>query len=121
MKLWMVTAGMSLLVLSACMSGSEMSEGAMEEPTATSVLIGKRIVTGDNYFSFNEDGTMGGMMRGEAVSGSYTATANEICSTYTAPEMLTGREYCSTPVYSGDTVVFNRRDGTTSPVYTIEG
>lgn len=70
-------------------------------------------------FLFNPDGTVGGVFNGAAIDGTYTASASEICSSYTSPAALTGREFCSTPEIDGDTVVFNRRDGTTSQPYTI--
>lgn len=88
--------------------------------TVVGPLIGKRLV-GDNVtFIINADGTMGGTFRGEPVVGTYQANAKESCSSYSSPKSLTGREFCSTPVISGNTVVFNRRDGSKSPVYTIK-
>lgn len=105
----------SVVVLSACDTPSM-------EATAADQLIGKQLVsdTGDTFL-FNSDGTIGGSLRGEAIAGTYTADAAEICSTYTAPEFLVGREFCSTPAMDGDSIIFNRRDGTQSQSYTIGG
>lgn len=93
----------------------------MLSKSAYAPLIGKRLVSEEATFILNTDGTMGGMIRGEAVVGTYKINGDESCSTYTAPEFLTGREFCSVPAFSGNTVVFNRRDGTKSATYTIEG
>ncbi|WP_168797997.1 hypothetical protein [Pacificoceanicola onchidii] len=121
-RLILATAGLALLT--ACddtmMSGGG---GASAEAPATAVtpLIGKTLLS-DNAtvtFIFNDDGTVGGMFRGEAIVGNYSADATEVCSTYEAPEQLTGKEFCSTPAINGSRVVFNRRDGTTSS-YTIQ-
>lgn len=117
MKILSAAAGISLLALSACMSGEDMAE-----PTAADPFVDKRMVTETgNVIILKSDGTVGGMIRNKAVVGTYSADATEICSTYTAPDFLVGKEYCSTPVVTGDTVIFNRRDGSQSPVYTIEG
>lgn len=91
-------------------------------PTVVDPLIGKRLVAGeDTVFIIKADGTMGGTLRGDPIVGTYSANTQETCSTYTAPAQLVGREFCSIPVITGDTVVFQRRDGTTSPVYEIRG
>ncbi|MEM0946339.1 MAG: hypothetical protein AAGK37_02965 [Pseudomonadota bacterium] len=93
-------------------------------PTAAAVdqFIGKQLVAADGTtFLFAPNGTVGGTFRGEEVVGTYTSDAAEICSTYTMPEALTGREFCSTPSVDGNSVVFNRRDGSQSALYTIQG
>ncbi len=113
--------------VAACTPEAEMAEAPSAEVAMaanTSVvtpLIGKRLVGETATFIINADGTMGGNVRGEAVVGSYVATSTETCSTYTAPEFLTGREWCSVPVIEGNTVVFNRADGSQSPTYEIQG
>lgn len=95
------------------------------EPQATVVdsLIGKDLVAADGTtFVFNADGTAGGSFRGEAVAGTYSANASEVCSTYTAPQTLVDvGEICSVPAIDGDTVIFNRRNGSQSQAYTIQG
>ncbi len=112
----------TVALLSACMSdGNETASSEPRKTTAVDALIGKRLVNGDVTFIINADGTMGGNIKGEKIVGTYKATATESCSTFTAPQNLTGREFCSTPVISGDTVVFNRRDGSNSPTYKING
>lgn len=116
--------GVSILALSACATfgGKTEAPAVAREATVVDSLVGKRLVTGsDAVIMFNADGTMGGTMRGEPVAGAYDADAARVCSTYTSPAILVGREFCSTPVIDGNTVVFNRADGSQSPVYTIEG
>ncbi|WP_425093282.1 hypothetical protein [Tropicimonas sp. S265A] len=104
------------LVLSAC------DTPGPSEPTAADPLVGKSLVGADGTtFLFNADGTVGGTLGGEAIAGTYEASATEICSTYTAPDRLTGREFCSTPTMSDGAVVFNRRDGSRSQPYVIGG
>lgn len=92
-----------------------------DEATVMDSLIGKDLVTKDrSYLSVNADGTMGGQICGEPVVGTYKANAKQACSVFTSPERLVGREFCSVPEFRDDgTVVFNRTDGGTSPVYTI--
>jgi len=85
-------------------------------------LIGKRLVSDDgDVFSIGADGTMGGSIRGEDIIGVYTRSGNEICSTYSSPEFLTGRKFCSIPDIKKGSVVFNRQDGSKSPKYKIQG
>ncbi len=123
MKPILLTAVAATILLGACMPEEEVMTSPSTAATTSVVapLVGKRLVSGDITFIINADGTMGGEARGEPIVGVYKATATESCSTYTSPEFLTGREFCSSPVISGDTVIFNRRDGSQSPVYTIEG
>lgn len=108
------------------MLASAVDLGACDTPnieaTAADQLIGKQLVSdrGDTI-PVNSDGTVGGSLRGEAIAGTYTADAAEICSTHTAPEVRVGREFCSTPAMAGDSIIFNRRDGTQSRSDTIGG
>lgn len=108
------------LGLAACQT---TTGGSVADATAATQFFGKSLVAEDGTtFIFNEDGTVGGMNGGgEEIVGSYEATGAEICSTFTAPANLVGREFCSTPMIDGDTVVFNRRDGSSSPAYMIKG
>lgn len=93
---------------------------AEDGPSVVDTLIGKTLTTdAGTVFVFNSDGTVGGMFRGEEVVGTYDANGKEVCSIYTAPELLTGREYCSVPEIVDNTVIFNRRDGSQSGLYTI--
>lgn len=90
--------------------------------TAADQFFGKELVAADGTtFIFNPDGTVGGSFRGEEVVGTFSADATEICSEYTAPDKLTGYEVCSVPAIDGDTVIFNRRDGSQSQPYMISG
>ena len=98
--------------------------GCASEPEVSAIdaLIGKELVSENGtVFLFNADGTMGGSLGGEDVVGEYRADATEVCSTYSAPEQLTGQQFCSVPEIEGNTVVFNRRDGSQSQTYTIGG
>lgn len=108
--------GVALVSLSACMAPAP-ADGS----DAAAQFVGKTLTSdGGTVFLFQSGGVVGGSFRGESpIVGTYTATATEICSTYTAPQQLAGREFCSTPVVSGNTVVFNRRDGSQSPAYAI--
>jgi hypothetical protein len=108
----------ALLATSACMENT----GATQSATAVTPLIGKTL-TAENgdVFLFDGNGNVGGTLRGEPIVGTYEATATEICSTYSSPEFLTGREFCSTPVYEGQTLIFQRTDGSQSQPYTISG
>ena len=118
MKHIITLAAASIAVLSGCMSET----GTQASVTAADQFIGKSLVSSDGtVFQFKADGTVGGSARGEAIVGTYTADEREICSTYAQPQFLTGREFCSTPTVNGNTVVFNRRDGSQSSAYTIEG
>lgn len=106
----------ALSALAAC-----TAPATTDGTTAASQFVGKTL-TGDGgtVFLFQDGGVVGGSFRGEApIVGTYTATATQICSTYSEPAQLTGREFCSTPVVTGDSVVFNRTDGSQSPAYTI--
>ena len=114
MKPFVAAALTAFVTLSAC----DVPTGS--EATVIDPVIGKRLVAGEFTFIFQADGTMGGEARGETVVGTYDATASEVCSLYTAPTFLTGREYCSVPTFGDGTVTFNRRDGSTSPAYQIQ-
>ena len=93
-----------------------------DAPTAATQFFGKQLVSeSGDVFIFNADGTVGGNLRGEAINGTFSASATEVCSEYTSPEFLVGQEYCSTPVVTDGSVVFNRRDGSQSQAYSIEG
>ncbi|MEH6478396.1 MAG: hypothetical protein V7727_22075 [Sneathiella sp.] len=122
MKLLTTIAIAATFVLSACdtttSSGTTSSPAGIEK--VSDPLVGKRLVSGTSTLIINPDGTMGGEIREEAVVGTYTSNEKEICSTYSSPDFLTGKEFCSVPVIVGDTVVFNRRDGSQSPAYTIQ-
>lgn len=113
-----VVAAASISVLTAC---STSTDTEMAAATAADPLIGKSLVAGDVTFVLGADGSMGGTFKGEEIVGTYVADEEEICSTYTAPEALAGREFCSKPQISDGVVVFNRRDGSQSPPYAIEG
>lgn len=105
------------MVLGAC----DASSGS-QPTTVVDSLIGTQLVASDgSVFLFNQDGTVGGNFRGEQIVGTYEANAQEVCSTYSEPKNLTGREYCSAPQISGDTLIFNRRDGSQSQPYKIGG
>ncbi|MEE4187055.1 MAG: hypothetical protein V2I76_01230 [Roseobacter sp.] len=111
----------SLIALVAGCMSTTTSETAGGSPNAATPLLDKQLTTEDGtVFIIGSDGTMSGTWRGQAIAGTYEATATEICSDLTAPAPIAG-ERCSTPVIADDTVVFNRRDGSTSPVYTIQG
>ena len=116
MKKIFAISSVAMLVLAGCATGTA------DVADAADTFIGKKLVAENGTtFTFQADGTVGGLFRGEEVVGTYTSDATEICSTYTAPEPLAGSEFCSTPEINGDTVVFNRRDGSQSPPYMIEG
>ncbi len=104
----------------ALMAGC-MSTTPADTPTAATPLLDKRLVSdGGAVFLINSDGTMGGEWRGQPIVGTYEATSTEICSVLTAPAQLAG-ERCSVPVIADGKVTFNRRDGSQSATYTIEG
>lgn len=104
----------SALFVTACTDTSSA-------PTVVDPVIGKTLTVGNAFFVLNADGTLTGQNPdGDAIIGTYTANATEICSAITTPPGFAG-ERCSVPVYDGNTVLFNRRDGSQSPVYTIEG
>lgn len=120
MKSSFIIAILAAGALTAC--APAMEDKAMAKPTAADQFIGKSLSVGeDTVFLFQPDGVVGGTMRGEPLVGEYEADATEICSTYSSPAALAGREFCSTPQVDGDTVIFLRRDGSTSPAYTIDG
>lgn len=109
------------LSLSACQSTTNASMD--KAPTSVAApLIGKTLAleSGDSII-LNADGTVGGQIRGGEVSGTYVATAKDLCSVYTSPDVLKGKEFCSVPKIDGDTVIFHRSNGTTSPTYNIQG
>ena len=114
----------TILVASFALAGCVTDDGSATSSAPATVidpLVGKQLV-GDNVtFIINADGTMGGSLNGEPVVGTYEANAKESCSVYTSPKALVGREFCSTPVITGNTVIFNRRDGSQSQVYVIKG
>lgn len=108
------------LFVAACNTTTDTAE--MAKPTVVDSLVGKTLVAGENTFIFNADGTVGGNIGENALVGSYSANETQVCSSYTAPERLVGLGgICSVPVITGDTVIFNRTNGTQSPVYTIQG
>ena len=111
-----ITLIATALLLTACAETSSTS-GTVVDP-----LLGKTLTTGNNtVLILNADGTIGGQDdQGNTIVGTYTANAAEICSTLTAPARFAG-ERCSVPVFEGDTVIFNRRDASQSPPYTIQG
>ena len=125
MRLFSATVIATALTLAACTP--ELDTATASAPadngaaTVVDPLIGKRLVSGDTTFIINANGTMGGEVNGEPVVGVYKADAKESCSTYSSPEFLVGREFCSTPMISGNTVIFHRRDGSKSQPYTING
>ena len=106
---------MAVVALGACTE--QVSTG---DSSAVTPFLGKELVGKNATFIFNGDGTVGGQFRDNPIVGTYSSSATEICSNLTAPANLAG-DYCSTPAIDGNTVVFNRRDGSQSPVYTIEG
>ncbi len=84
-------------------------------------IIGKSLVSDNGtVFIVGADGTMGGTLNGEQVVGVYVREGSAMCSTYTSPKTLSGREFCSTPVFENGTVVFHRRDGTKSQTFRVE-
>lgn len=107
----------ALAALAACDAPTDTASGSAVDP-----FLGKVIASeGGTSFLFAADGTIEGTFRGEApIVGTYTADGREVCSTYSSPEQLTGREYCSVPDITGNQIVFNRRDGSQSPVYVIQ-
>lgn len=115
MKQIITAGGLALVLLAGC----------TETPPTTTVVeqfYGKRLVADNGaVFTFSPDGTVGGSFDGVPVVGTYNATATEVCSTYSSPKRLTGREFCSTPAINGDQVIFNRRDGSQSQPYRIQG
>lgn len=93
-----------------------------QQPLVVDQFIGKTLVDASGtVFRYAVDGTIGGEFRGQTVVGTYTADGREMCSTFSAPPDLTGRTFCSAPAVTGDTVVFNRRDGSQSVPYQIQG
>ena len=118
MKTFLTLAAVSLLALGAC-----TPEPTMDKPTGLDLIKDKRLVGGDGtVFLINSDGSVGGLFRGEApIVGSYTENDGEICSTYTEPENFRDLKVCSVPDVTGNTVVFNRRNGSQSQPYTIGG
>jgi len=117
MRAYLGLAVASIMVLGACDTSSRP-----QAATVVDSLIGTQLVGSDgSVFLFNQDGSVGGNLGGEKIVGTYEATAREVCSTYSAPERLTRQEYCSVPQINGDTLIFNRRDGSQSPAYKIGG
>ena len=106
-----------MLALAACQTTTGADGGS-----AVDGLVGKRLVAENGtVFVFNRNGTMGGSLDGEPVVGTYKASETEVCSSYTSTQSIVGRTFCSKPEISGDTVVFNRRDGSRSQPYKIGG
>ena len=109
------------LAIIALVAGCETTTSTSGAASAVDPLVGKTLVGPQATFLFNADGTVGGTFRDDPIAGTYTSSATEICSTYTAPDNFVSLgEICSVPTISNGTVVFNRRDGSTSPVYTIQ-
>lgn len=116
----LITASLSaVLLLGACQTTT--GDPSASAPTVIDSLIGKTLTTEGGTIILNADGTVGGAIQGAPVVGVYSANSREVCSSYTSPERLAGREICSTPTITGDTVIFERRDGSQSPTYTIGG
>jgi len=110
------------LTLGACAPTAQNPDVTSSQgTTAVDRFVGKRLVASEAVFLYKDDGTIGGTLRGERVVGTYTADARELCSTYSEPEILRNREFCSTPAFDGNEVVFTRRDGSQSVLYRIEG
>ena len=108
-----ILVSLPVLGLAAC--------AAPSEPTVIEALVGKQLVADGTVLVIGADGTVTGTTGdGEALQGTYTADATQVCSVMTAPPAFAG-ERCSVPVIDGNTVTFERSDGRTSPVYTIEG
>lgn len=128
-KLPIIAAAASLLVLGACQPASKDTvQGSSQQPAASvpasasavAPFLGKQLIAENGtVFTFSNDGVVGGTLDGAPIVGVYSATASEVCSIYTAPERLSGREYCSTPQIDGDMVIFVRRDGSRSQQYRI--
>ena len=118
LKSIMIGLAMASLGLAACTEAPTTQTSSTA--SAIDPLVGKNLVSENATFIFDRDGTFGGNFRGEPIVGTYTASATEICSTITEPENIAG-ERCSTPEYNGNTVIFNRRDGSQSALYQIEG
>ncbi|MEO1549736.1 MAG: hypothetical protein AAFR93_04805 [Pseudomonadota bacterium] len=117
MKFIAPLTALSVFALGAC-----TPEPTMDKPTAFDQIVDKRLVgAAGTLFLINSDGTVGGSFQGEPIVGTYTREGKEICSGYTEPEQLRGLTVCSTPVITEGVVIFNRRNGTTSQPYTIEG
>ena len=111
-----------IALVAACNTTTDPAPGETPAATAADPLIGKTLTGPQATFIFNADGTVGGSFRDDPIVGVYTASATEVCSTYSAPANFADLgEICSKPAISGDQVVFNRRDGSTSPTYSIGG
>lgn len=128
MKKYILAAVLSVFALSACQTTQTASTNteadAASEATEISVgfLVGRTVVADNGtVFVFNKDGTMGGEMGGKPIVGTYVIEGNEICSTYSEPANLAGRDFCSVPTMLGDRIIFVRRDGSKSQPYAIEG
>lgn len=108
------------LALAACTTPSTPFD-----PGVAGQFVGKTLTTvdGSTTFLFLPDGVVGGnTSSGDPIVGTYAPDGEKVCSSYSAPEQLAGLgTICSTPVVDGDTVVFNRTDGSQSPVYEISG
>ncbi|PWJ22421.1 hypothetical protein [Jannaschia seohaensis] len=105
------------LLLTGCVE----TDGTSTATTAGAVIDQRLVSDQGDIFLIRSDGTVGGSLRGEPTVGTFTTDGREICSTYTSPPSLTGREFCSVPEIDGNRVIFNRRDGSQSQPYTIEG
>ena len=119
MKVPFTFSAFAILALAGCLQ--QMGIGQTSENSGVSDLVGKRLIAKNIFFSVNEDGTMIGEFEGDPIVGTYRLTGSEICSSYTTPARFVGQEFCSTPQFSDNTVVFLRRDGSKSPTYRIEG
>lgn len=121
MKSFSIMIAAAALSLSACQSSTDAS--MVKAPSSViAPLIGKTLVAESGAsFIYNADGTVGGSMGDETVAGTYIVHTTDACTVFASPAQLKGKEFCSTPKISGDTVTFHRRDGSTSPTYKITG
>jgi len=116
----LAAAAAALFAIGAC---TETPTEESFDPGAAEQFIGKKLTTEDgrSTFLFFANGTVGGNTRtGAAIEGTYSARGDLICSSYTAPSNLIDLgEICSKPAIEGNTVVFNRTNGSQSPRYVI--
>lgn len=106
-------------VLTIAFSGAALAGSG---PSVVDAFVGKKIASkSGTVFEYLADGTIGGLLRGETpIKGVYTADAEKVCTTYSAPEMLAGKERCSKLELNGKTIIFIRGDGSKSKPYTIQ-
>ena len=111
-----VAAAAVALALAGCQDTADTA------PTAATPLIGKTLIDQNGAtFLYHANGTVTGTAWDKPVAATYEASADEICTTFSAPDRLKGKEFCSKPMIDGDEVIFHRRDGSKSPPYKIEG